>query len=96
MNPNESFVTARRSGYPKFGSTLIPRINFSQVPVTEIPRRFDTGMPEKTDIMYDILLKAYQDQGFTPTSRGENGTTLHNERVWYDKGAPEWGAGSNL
>ena len=96
MNPNESFVTARRSGYPKFGSTLIPRINFSQVPVTEIPRRFDTGMPEKTDIMYDILLKAYQDQGFTPTSRGENGATLHNERVWYDKGAPEWGAGSNL
>ena len=96
MNPNESFVTSRRSGYPKFGSTLIPRIDFSEVPVTTIPRRFDTGMPEKTDIMYDILIKAYQDQGFTPTSRGENGTTLHNERVWYDKGAPEWGAGQTL
>ena len=96
MNPNESFVTARRSGYPKIGSTLIPRINFSEVPVTEIPRRFDTGLPEKTDIMYDIVTKAYQDQGFTPTSRGENGKILHNERVWYDKGAPEWGAGQTL
>lgn len=96
MNPNESYVTSRRSGYPKFGSKFIPRINFSQVPVTEIPRRFDTGIPEKTDIMYDILTKAYQDQGFTPTSRGENGSTLHNERVWYDKGAPEWGAGQTL
>ena len=96
MNPNESYVTARRSGYPKIGSTLVPRINFTEVPVNQIPRRFDTGIPEKTDIMYDILMKAYQDQGFTPTSRGENGPTLHNERVWYDKGAPEWGAGQNL
>ena len=96
MFPNESYVTSRRSGFPKFNSTLIPRINFSQVPVTQIPRRFDTGQPVDTDIMYDILMKAYQDQGFTPTSRGENGSILHNERVWYDKGAPEWGAGANL
>jgi len=96
MNPNESYVPARRSGYPKIGSTLIPRIDFTQVPVTEIPRRFDTGIPVNTDIMYDIVTKAYQDQGFTPTARGENGKTLHNERVWYDKGAPEWGAGQTL
>ena len=96
MNPNERYVTARRSGYPKIGSKLIPRINFEQVPVTEIPRRFDTGIPVKTDIMYDIITKAYQDQGFTTTARGENGPILHNERVWYDKGAPEWGAGQTL
>ena len=96
MNPNESFVTARRSGFPKIGSSVIPRIDFSEVPVNQIPRRFDTGIPEKTDIMYDIITKAYQEQGFTPTSRGENGVILHNERVWYDKGAPEWGAGSTL
>ena len=46
--------------------------------------------------MYDNLMKAYQEQGFTPTGRGENGAILHNERVWYDKGAPEWGAGQTL
>ncbi len=96
MYPNESYVTARRSGFPKIGSSLIPRINFTEVPVTEIPRRFDTGIPEQTDIMYDILVKAYKDQGFTATSRGENGKILHDERVWYDKGAPEWGAGQTL
>lgn len=96
MNPNESYVTARRSGFPKVGSTFVPRLNFTEVPVNQIPRRFDTGIPEQTDIMYSILIKAYQDQGFTPTSRGENGATLHNERVWYDKGAPEWGAGQTL
>ena len=96
MFPNESYVTSRRSGYPKFGSSLVPRIDFSAVPVTQIPRRFDTGMPVNTDIMYDNLMKAYQEQGFTPTGRGENGAILHNERVWYDKGAPEWGAGQTL
>lgn len=96
MYPNESYVTARRSGYPKIGSALIPRLNFSEVPLTEIPRRFDTGAPSETDIMYQILLDAYKLQGFTTTTPGENGTTLHNERVWYDQGAPEWGAGMNL
>ena len=96
MFPNENFVTARRSGYPKIGSALVPRIDFSQVPVTQIPRRFDTGQPVNTDIMYEILKAAYAEEGFTPTSRGENGAILHNERVWYDKGAPEWGAGQNL
>ena len=96
MFPNENYVTARRSGYPKIGSTLVPRINFTQVPVTEIPRRFDTGQPLETDLMYNIQVEAYKQQGFTTTSRGENGATLHNERVWYDKNAPEWGAGQTL
>ena len=46
--------------------------------------------------MYNIQVEAYKQQGFTTTSRGENGATLHNERVWYDKNAPEWGAGQTL
>lgn len=96
MFPNENYVTARRSGFPKIGSALVPRVNFTQVPVTEIPRRFDTGIPVNTDLMYQIQIDAYKEQGFTATGRGENGPTLHNERVWYDKGAPEWGAGQNL
>jgi len=96
MFPNECYVTARRSGYPKIGSSLIPRIDYTQVPVTQIPRRFDTGAPAETDIMYPILVEAYKNQGFTVTTPGENGSTLHNERVWYDQGAPEWGAGQTL
>lgn len=94
MYPNEQFVTARRSGLPKFNSTLLPRVDYADVPVSNIPRRFDTGNPSKTDLMYDIYLKAYADQGFTVTSAGSNETAvLNSERLWSDKGNPQWGAG---
>lgn len=94
MYPNEQFVTARRSGLPKFNSTLIPRVDYSDVSVTDIPRRFDTGNPSKTDLMYDIYLKAYSDQGFTLSAPGSNETAiLNSERLWSDKNNPQWGAG---
>lgn len=96
MYPNEQFVTSRRSGYPKIGSTLISREVYGDIPVTAIPRRFDTGTPVETDLMYQIYLDNYAAQGFTPTSNGAgHSTTLHNERIWSDKNAPEWGAGHN-
>ena len=96
MYPNEQFVTARRSGYPKIGSTLLPRLEYADIPVTTVPRRFDTGLPVETDLMYQIYLDNYAAQGFTPTSNGAgHSATLHNERIWADKGAPEWGAGHN-
>ena len=96
MYPNEQFITARRSGYPKIGSALLAREVYGDIPVTSIPRRFDTGTPVETDLMYQIYLDNYAAQGFTPTSNGAgHSATLHNERVWADKGAPEWGAGHN-
>lgn len=94
LYPNEQFITARRSGYPKIGSDLLPRLEYADIPVTTVPRRFDTGLPVETDLMYQIYLDNYAAQGFTPTSNGAgHSATLHNERVWADKGAPEWGAG---
>lgn len=96
LYPNEQFVTARRSGLPKFDSELIPRINYAEVAVTNIPRRFDTGEPSTTSLMYDIYLSAYAAQGFTTTSAGSNNTAvLNSERVWSDKNNPQWGAGPN-
>ena len=96
MYPNEQFITARRSGYPKIGSSLLAREVYNDIPVTTVPRRFDTGLPVETDLMYQIYLDAYAAQGFTPTSNGAgHSATLHNERVWADKNAPEWGAGHN-
>ena len=96
MYPNEQFITARRSGYPKIGSSLLPRLQYADIPVTTVPRRFDTGLPVETDLMYQNYLDAYAAQGFTPTSNGAgHSATLHNERVWADKNAPEWGAGHN-
>ena len=94
MYPNEQFVTSRRSGYPKIGSTLLPRQAYADIPVTTIPRRFDTGLPVNTDLMYNIQMENIQSQGFTPTSSGAgHSNLLHNERIWADQGAPEWGAG---
>ena len=96
LYPNEQFITARRSGYPKIGSSILPRLEYADIPVTTVPRRFDTGLPVETDLMYQNYLDAYAAQGFTPTSNGAgHSATLHNERVWADKNAPEWGAGHN-
>lgn len=96
LYPNEQFITARRSGFPKIGSSLLPREVYADMPVNMIPRRHDTGTPVETDLRYDIIKAAYEAQGFTITSNGSgHSDKLHNERVWADKGAPEWGAGWN-
>ena len=95
--PNEQFVTARRTGLPSFNSTLLPRLNYVEVPVTNIPRRYDTGNPSKTDLMYQIYTDAYAAQGYTITTAGSNETApLNAERTWADKKNPQWGAGFNF
>jgi len=91
--PVEQFVSARRGGVPKIGSSLIPW-NTEYDP-TIIPRRLYVSKTNETDKMKDIKDAAYAEEGFTPTT-GDAGATLNTERVWYDKGAPQWGAGPNL
>lgn len=93
--PKDMFVTARRSGVPKFNSTLYPRRDYASNghPVTSIARRSSLGTPQPTDLMYEILNAAYQAQGFTSTT---DGSELNAQRVWQDQGAPQWGAGPNV
>lgn len=91
--PVEQFVTARRGGVPKIGSAYIPW-NSSYEP-SIIPRRLYQTQPNETDVMREAKIAAFQEQGFTFTT-GDAGATLNTERVWYDKGAPQWGAGPNL
>ena len=98
MMPNDMFVTARRSGYPKIGSTLLPFVKFKEIELTAIPRRFEFSTPLITDVMHDIRLANLQEQGFTPgTAQSGMGfsttTVLNTERLWQDKNAPQWGAG---
>jgi len=66
MMPNDMFVTARRSGYPKIGSKLLPFVKFKEIDLTAIPRRFEFATPLVTDVMHDIRLENLQKQGFTP------------------------------
>ena len=98
--PNDQFVTAKRSGYPKIGSALLPFVKFNEIELTAIPRRFEFTSPLKTDIMYDIRKANLEEQGFTPGS-AQSGmgfpttTVLNTERLWQDKNGPQWGSPKN-
>jgi hypothetical protein len=98
MMPDELYVTARRSGYPKVGSSLLPFVKFQKAELAAIPRRFEFSEPAPTDIMHDIRMASLQEQGLTP-GKNQSGmgfattTVLNTERLWQDKNAPQWGAG---
>ncbi len=97
MMPNDMFVTARRSGYPKIGSKLLPFVKFKEIDLTAIPRRFEFATPLVTDVMHDIRLENLQKQGFTPGTAQSGmgfstGSVLNTERLWQDKNAPQWGS----
>jgi hypothetical protein len=97
MMPNDLFVTAKRSGYPKIGSKLLPFVKFKEIELTAIPRRFEFATPLITDVMHDLRLESLQSQGFTPgtaqSGMGFSSTSvLNTERLWQDKNAPQWGS----
>lgn len=85
-NPNEAFVFARRTGYPKTGSAYYPRETFNEL----IPRRFWTKDPGETNRAN--WEAAMNDQGFTPNA--QDLPSLSSQRIWYDKKAPNFGAGN--
>lgn len=92
--PNDMYVSMRRSGVPMKNSSYLPFENFMKDGSKYVlPRRcpFVAGSP--TDMMYEIYTKALSEQGF---SIGSDANALNSERVWYDKGAPDFGEGPNL
>lgn len=96
---DDQFVTARRSGYPKIGSNLLPFVKFESVALNAIPRRFEIAKPNETDVMFAIKNAAYAAQGFNTLGTGNSGsafnlsgTALNTERLWQDKNAPQWGS----
>ncbi|WP_320981133.1 SusD/RagB family nutrient-binding outer membrane lipoprotein [Parabacteroides goldsteinii] len=93
LYPNEVYVTARRSGYPSYNSTILPRKSYANVPASSIPRRFPTGAITDDDLDADVKKAAYAAQGLTVTSSGMYNSVLATERLWPDKNAPEWGSG---
>ncbi len=96
--PVDHFVTARRSGIPKFGSNLIARVDYTAntFPVDILGRRPNFGAISPTDQMKEILTEAYSRQGFTVNVTDLRTGLLNTERVWQDVGAPQWGAGPNV
>ena len=90
--PNDIWTTVRRSGIPKKGSAYLAwedvMASGSEV---VLPRRFVVDTPTEDDINYDNKMAAIQEQGFT-TGTPEP-TVLNAERLWFDKGNPNYGAG---
>ncbi len=93
--PVDQFVTGRRSGCPKFNSKLIAREDYAanNIPADLYPRRTSVSAPLPTDLMYNIIKKSYEQQGFSTTFTPG---ILNKERVWQDKNAPQWGEGPKL
>lgn len=84
--PNEAFTLARRTGYPKFTSTLLAREAISDV----LPRRWwtlDPGQVNRTN-----WSAAMAEQGFTPNDFTIS--KLNAERIWFDKKSPDYGKGN--
>lgn len=96
FNPVDHFVTARRSGVPKTGSSILPRTEYSSFPSNIMPRRPNFQNPSPTDQMVDILKEVYQRQGFTLDIKDPRTGELNNERLWQDVGAPNWGEGPKV
>ncbi len=85
-NPNEAYVFARRTGYPRTGSAYYGRETFNE----PIPRRFwliDPGEANRANWQ-----SAMTEQGFTPNA--QDVPTLSSQRIWYDKSAPAFGGGN--
>lgn len=100
---DDQYVTARRSGYPKVGSTLLPFVQFPNIALSAIPRRFVISEPLNTDLMYEIKMAAYEAQGFKSLGNNSQGNQynggnapLNVERLWQDKNAPQWGTPKGL
>ncbi|WP_455622985.1 SusD/RagB family nutrient-binding outer membrane lipoprotein [Parabacteroides sp.] len=94
MSPIDAYATSRRSGVPKTNSSILPRVDYSTngFPTSKIPRRMALSAPSPTDLMYNILIESYKEQGFSIGS----GDILNSERIWQDKGAPQWGEGPDF
>lgn len=92
--PLDMYVAMRRSGVPMVNSKYLPFENFNtDGSAYLLPRRFPKKDPSPTDKMREIILSAYKQQGF---SIGNEASKLNSERVWYDKNAPQFGAGPNF
>ena len=90
--PHDIWATVLRSGVPKKASIYLPWENVISAGVElTIPRRFVIGTPTEDDINYANKMAAVKDMGVTTGTN--NPATLNNERLWWDKNNPQYGAG---
>jgi hypothetical protein len=94
FNPDDQYVSVRRSGIPKAGSTLLA---WNPIVSSDlIPRRMEIITPSPTSLTYQVEMDAYAAQGFTPGGGVGNPAILNAERLWQDVGTPNFGEGPNF
>lgn len=89
--PEEGWILSMRTGYPKYGSSLLARSPIDN-PELAFPRRIPP--PEPGDLNVSKWLQANQDQGFN-NPRDENPNVLSSQRLWWDRNNPTIGSGGN-
>ena len=89
--PEEGWKLSMRTGYPKYGSSLLARypIDSNEIP---FPRRVPT--PEPGDLNLANWEAANASQGFT-NPRDETPSVLSSQRLWWDQNNPGIGSGGN-
>jgi hypothetical protein len=87
--PDEGWRLSMRTGYPKYGSSLLARYPTDDSEIN-FPRRIPT--PEPGDLNRANWEEANAKQGFSGLD--ENPDVLNAERVWWDKNNPEIGSGN--
>ncbi|SDM19434.1 SusD/RagB family nutrient-binding outer membrane lipoprotein [Kriegella aquimaris] len=89
--PDEGWILSMRTGYPKYGSSLLAR---SPIDTPEIPFPRRIPPPEPGDLNVAKWLQANADQGFT-SPRDESPDALNSQRLWWDLNNPTIGSGGN-
>lgn len=89
--PEEGWILSMRTGYPKYGSSLLAR-SATDNPEIPFPRRIPS--PEPGDLNVAKWIQANTDQGFT-SPRDETPSVLNSQRLWWDKNNPGIGSGGD-
>ncbi len=87
--PGEGWMFAMRTGYPKFGSSLLARGHVDD-PDLKFPRRMPT--PDPGDLNRENWRAANNGQGFTELD--ETPEVLNSQRLWWDLNNPAIGEGN--
>lgn len=83
---NEAFTLVRRTGYPKFGSTLLAREVMSET----LFRRF--WLTDPGEVNRANFEAAMAEEGFTPNDQSLS--VLSSQRIWFDLNSPDYGEGN--
>lgn len=89
-SPRDGWYLARRTGYPKFESSVYPR-EYATVDKADVKFRRRYYLPKPNEFNWENWGQAHTDQGYTPEL--QDNETLHDERTPFDVSSNDFGKG---